>query len=170
MVMPQALMDESVNNGRFFVTFGKPQDFFDTSGASYIDDFVQTDDVTQTDAAVVVDESIENDYDENPQEDFETQNQEIVELPEYPYENDTERKAKVTVSELKQMQHDSDFDEKSQMHESIAGITDTEEDDEPVPSFMSDEEAVLKGSRRGSAITGLWNVLIMVNFLIMKMK
>lgn len=37
------------------------------------------------------------------------------------------------------------------MHESIAGITDTEEDDEPVPSFMSDEEAVLKGSRRGSA-------------------
>ena len=48
MVMPQALMDESVNNGRFFVTFGKPQDFFDTSGASYIDDFVQTDDVTQT--------------------------------------------------------------------------------------------------------------------------
>ena len=151
MVMPQALMDESVNNGRFFVTFGKPQDFFDTSGASYIDDFVQTDDVTQTDAAVVVDESIENDYDENPQEDFETQNQEIVELPEYPYENDTEREAKVTVSELKQMQHDSDFDEKSQMHESIAGITDTEEDDEPVPSFMSDEEAVLKGSRRGSA-------------------
>lgn len=151
MVMPQALMDESVNNGRFFVTFGKPQDFFDTSGASYMDDFVQTDAVTQTDAAVVVDESIENDYDENPQEDFETQNQEIVELPEYPYENDTERKAKVTVSELKQMQHDSDFDEKSQMHESIAGITDTEEDDEPVPSFMSDEEAVLKGSRRGSA-------------------
>ena len=151
MVMPQALMDESVNNGRFFVTFGKPQDFFDTSGASYMDDFVQTDDVTQTDAAVVADESIENDYDENPQEDFETQNQEIVELPEYPYENDTERKAKVTVSELKQMQHDSDFDEKSQMHESIAGITDTEEDDEPVPSFMSDEEAVLKGSRRGSA-------------------
>ena len=47
---------------------------------------MQTDDVTQTDAAVVVDESIENDYDENPQEDFETQNQEIVELPEYPYE------------------------------------------------------------------------------------
>ena len=151
MVMPQALMDESVNNGRFFVTFGKPQDFFDTSGDSYMDDFVQTDDVTQTDGAVVEDESIENDYDENTQEDFETQNQEIVELPEYPYENDTERKAKVTVSELKQMQHDSDFDEKSQMHESIAGITDTEEDDEPVPSFMSDEEAVLKGSRRGSA-------------------
>ena len=57
---------------------------------------MQTDDVTQTDAAVVVDESIENDYDENPQEDFETQNQEIVELPEYPYENDTERKAKFT--------------------------------------------------------------------------
>ena len=67
--------------------------------------------------------------------------------------NDTERKAKVTVSELKQMQHDSDFDEKLQMHESIAGITDTEEDDEPVPSFMSDEEAVLKRKQEGKCIS-----------------
>ena len=48
----------------------------------------------------MADESIENDYDENPQEDFETQNQEIVELPEYPMKMILKEKQKLRYPNL----------------------------------------------------------------------
>lgn len=69
-------------------------------------------------------------------------------VPEYPYEINSEKKAKVTVSELKQMQHDADFDMSLVQAECAA----EPEDKEPVvPVFIKGRQQKLKGNDRGTA-------------------
>jgi len=69
-------------------------------------------------------------------------------IPEYPYEIDAGKKAKVTVSELKQMQHDADFDSSLVQEECAA----EPEDKEPIiPVFIKGRQKKLKGNDRGTA-------------------
>lgn len=70
-------------------------------------------------------------------------------VPAYPYPLDTAKKAKVTVSELKKMQQDPDFDAQ-QMHP--AGLqTGAEEEAAVIPKFISGAKAALTGNERGTA-------------------
>lgn len=70
------------------------------------------------------------------------------EVPEYPYEINASKKAKVTVSELKQMQHDADFDNTLFQAECAAK---PEEKEPIIPVFIKGREKKLKGNDRGTA-------------------
>lgn len=69
-------------------------------------------------------------------------------IPDYPYEINTAKKAKVTVSELKQMQHDADFDNALFQAECAA---EPEEKEPIIPVFIKGREQKLKGNDRGTA-------------------
>lgn len=80
---------------------------------------------------------------------------EAVEIPMYPYPIDSAKKAKVTVSELKAMQMDSDFSKKHMVAEGV-NIHEDEESDEQekstvIPKFMRAKEEKLAGNERGTA-------------------
>ncbi len=75
------------------------------------------------------------------------------ELPPYPYKTEASSKLKVTVSELKKMQTESDIDEQSMMIDELKEALEKndEEDNEIIPDFISGEKKVLVGNERGSA-------------------
>ena len=59
--------------------------------------------------------------------------QELEKLPDYPYADEPVMKPKVTVSELKKMQQDSDFAETAYMPESLKQAVDEQNEDELLP-------------------------------------
>ena len=79
----------------------------------------------------------------------------IEELPPYPYSGETSDKVKVTVSELKQMHMDADYDSESMiadgLKEVLAGELSDEERKDIIPEFISGEKTVLTGNERGTA-------------------
>lgn len=78
-----------------------------------------------------------------------------VELPEYPYETGRQHKVKITVSELKKMQQDADFDSQDMSIEAVlcekAENENSGEDEVYVPQFISGKQTELAGSDRGTA-------------------
>lgn len=83
------------------------------------------------------------------------------EVPEYPYEINTSKKAKVTVSELKQMQHDTDFDNTLFQAECTAK---PEEKESIIPAFIKGREKRLRGNDRGTAYHRVMECLDYLNF------
>ncbi len=77
--------------------------------------------------------------------------QELEKLPDYPYADEPVMKPKVTVSELKKMQQDSDFAETAYMPESLKQAVDEQNEDELLPEFIAGRKKTLQGSRRGTA-------------------
>lgn len=82
-------------------------------------------------------------------------------VPEYPYEINTAKKAKVTVSELKQMQHDADFDNTLLQAECAAQ---PEEKEPIIPAFIKGREQKLKGNDRGTAYHRVMECLDYLSF------
>ena len=77
--------------------------------------------------------------------------QELEKMPDYPYADEPVMKPKVTVSELKKMQQDSDFAETAYMPESLKQAVDEQNEDELLPEFIAGRKKTLQGSRRGTA-------------------
>ena len=73
--------------------------------------------------------------------------QELEKLPDYPYADEPVMKPKVTVSELKKMQQDSDFAETAYMPESLKQAVDEQNEDELLPEFIAGRKKTLQGSR-----------------------
>ena len=74
-------------------------------------------------------------------------------LPLYPYELDSETRTKITVSELKKMQHDADIDERMTMEAHILEAMDaaSEEEDLIIPKFLQDTSKQQAAANRGVA-------------------
>ena len=76
--------------------------------------------------------------------------------PEYGYELETSKKVKITVSELKKLQQESDFDERSMQepHLKKAALDNSVEEEKdlaPVPEFIAGKRENLAGNERGTA-------------------
>lgn len=84
-----------------------------------------------------------------------------ADIPEYPYEINTLKKAKVTVSELKQMQHDADFDNTMFQAEYVE---EPEEKETIIPEFIKGMEKKLKGNDRGTAYHRVMECLDYLSF------
>lgn len=70
----------------------------------------------------------------------------------YPYSLDTAKKVKVTVSELKKMQLESDFDEKDIYHDDIEFNREvSDENEEIVPEFLRQSDEPAAANERGTA-------------------
>lgn len=165
MVMPVALMDKALNSGTFNVCI------ITADEDVVCDTAVGNDQVSDTDNVqpCVTDNTR---LDEGmPYIKEEASDMNISELPEYIKDPDADRKVKVTVSELKKMQNDSDYDNNAFMPDDIkaaykeAGkdeweaadrITNQEkaEDEDfvpTIPDFISDKEETLRANERGTA-------------------
>ena len=165
MVMPVALMDTALNSGTFNVCI------ITADEDVVCDTAVGNDQVSDTDNVqpCVTDNTR---LDEGmPYIKEEASDMNISELPEYIKDPDADRKVKVTVSELKKMQNDSDYDNNAFMPDDIKAaykeadkdeweaadkITNQEkaEDEEfipTIPDFISDKEETLRANERGTA-------------------
>lgn len=116
MTMPVALMPKECNKGNFNVIIHKKTE---SVTEDTVEDIGTTDEDKQTEAVCISDENFE--------------------IPEYPYEINPDKKAKVTVSELKKQQYEEDFDNALMLHESLRSINENKETD------------TLVGNERGSA-------------------
>lgn len=165
MVMPVALMDKALNSGIFNVCIITSDEDVVCDTAADNDQVSDTDNVQPcvTDNTRL-DEGM-------PYIKEEASDMNISELPEYIKDPDADRKVKVTVSELKKMQEDSDYDNNAFMPDDIkaaykeAGkdeleaadkITNQEkaEDEDfvpTIPDFISDKEETLRANERGTA-------------------
>ena len=165
MVMPVALMDKTLNSGIFNVCIITSDEDVVCDTAADNDQVSDTDNVQPcvTDN-IRLDEGVT--YIKEKASDMH-----ISELPEYIKDPDADRKVKVTVSELKKMQEDSDYDNNAFMPDDIkaaykeAGedeleaadkITNQEkaEDEDfvpTIPDFISDKEETLRANERGTA-------------------
>lgn len=165
MVMPVALMDKALNSGIFNVCIITSDEDVVCDTAADNDQVSDTDNVQPcvTDNTRL-DEGVP--YIKEKASDIH-----ISGLPEYIKDPDADRKVKVTVSELKKMQEDSDYDNNAFMPDDIkaaykeAGkdeleaadkITNQEkaEDEDfvpTIPDFISDKEETLRANERGTA-------------------
>ena len=165
MVMPVALMDKALNSGIFNVCIITSDEDVVCDTAADNDQVSDTDNVQPcvTDNTRL-DEGV-------PYIKEKASDMHISELPEYIKDPDADRKVKVTVSELKKMQEDSDYDNNAFMPDDIkaaykeAGkdeleaadkITNQEkaEDEDfvpTIPDFISDKEETLRANERGTA-------------------
>ena len=165
MVMPVALMDKALNSGIFNVCIITSDEDVVCDTAADNDQVSDTDNVQPcvTDNTRL-DEGM-------PYIKEEASDMNISELPEYIKDPDADRKVKVTVSELKKMQNDSDYDNNAFMPDDIKAaykeadkdeceaadrITNQEkaEDEEfipTIPDFISDKEETLRANERGTA-------------------
>ena len=165
MVMPVALMDKALNSGIFNVCIITSDEDVVCDTAADNDQVSDTDNVQPcvTDNTRL-DEGM-------PYIKEEASDMNISELPEYIKDPDADRKVKVTVSELKKMQEDSDYDINAFMPDDIKAaykeadkdeceaadrITNQEkaEDEEfipTIPDFISDKEETLRANERGTA-------------------
>lgn len=142
MVVPVALMDKEYNKGSFEVVI--------------INSKEKTEEDIEEDT-----EQTHNKKEENVNPEVDRNKPAIEELPPYVKDPDANKKVKITVSELKQMQHEADFDNNAFMPEQIKegykkADTDSEEDvsttfSPTIPKFISKEEEVLSGNERGTA-------------------
>ncbi len=90
---------------------------------------------------------IENDY-VRIEEESDSDISEAVDIPVYPHPIDNAKKAKVTVSELKHMQMEADFE----VSEFIAeGVCVCQQTPKIIPRFLSNSEEKLVGNERGTA-------------------
>lgn len=175
MVMPVALMDKAANKGDFdvcIINSDEPDtEYTETVNAQ--PDGAETDNIQSDNAqfsAVKTDNTESDDntsYNRKKASDWN-----ISELPEYIKDPDANRKVKVTVSELKKMQGDSDYEDNAFMPEDIkaayekAGnedkitedeiineekVDDKEEFTPTIPDFISDKEETLHANERGTA-------------------
>lgn len=165
MVMPVALMDKALNSGTFNVCI------ITADEDVVCDTAVGNDQVSDTDNVqpCVTDNTR---LDEGmPYIKEEASDMNISELPEYIKDPGADRKVKVTVSELKKMQNDSDYDINAFMPDDIKAaykeadkdeweaadkITNQEkaEDEDfvpTIPDFISDKEETLRANERGTA-------------------
>lgn len=161
MLMPTALMPENQNKGSFKVIFGRPckckapddkndMEAGGTGGETSDGHQAEETQITkdgQQEVQTVQEARITQDTRGKTQKSAEA---DFEPLPEYPYETEAEIKAKVTVSELKKLQQDTDIDEKL-MRQSNIGFVDEDDEDEPVPVFIKGEETRLYGNERGTA-------------------
>lgn len=165
MVMPVALMDKALNSGIFNVCIITSDEDVVCDTAADNDQVSDTDNVQPcvTDNTRL-DEGM-------PYIKEEASDMNISELPEYIKDPDADRKVKVTVSELKKMQNDSDYDINAFMPDDIKAaykeadkdeweaadkITNQEkaEDEDfvpTIPDFISDKEETLRANERGTA-------------------
>lgn len=81
-------------------------------------------------------------------------------IPPYPYATDGFRKMKITVSELKKMQHDVDMDQRASYPEQLKEALDKAEQTDKaeqidkeyeIPEFIQGKKKVLAGNERGTA-------------------
>ncbi len=138
MIMPVVCMDKERNKGSFNLIVSTGENAAKGSAESTADAVESnTENTTSSDTACA-----------SPINSEVLPEEAITEIPEYPYEINAGKKAKVTVSELKQMQHDADFDNALVQEECAA----EPEDKEPiVPVFIKGREKKLKGNDRGTA-------------------
>lgn len=135
MIMPVVMMDESMNKGKFCII----------KNADEIMDKYQ-------DSRILAETS----EPEDTKREERSKDAEDV-LPEYVRDVNDDRKIKITVSELKQMQHDADFKTQYVTEEIEKGAdADIEEDnsdgqDEIIPKFIKGESGRLQGNDRGTA-------------------
>ncbi len=73
------------------------------------------------------------------------------ELPPYIKDPDADRKVKVTVSELKKMQNEADYEENAFAADGMAEVEAADEYIPTVPKFISNEEKELVSNERGTA-------------------
>lgn len=73
----------------------------------------------------------------------------LVQLPDYPYETGKEHRVKVTVSELKKMQYDADFEENDMAIDAVNSKEDDEQ--EYIPQFILGKQEKPMASERGTA-------------------
>lgn len=140
MVMPVALLSEDRNLGVFRVN------------------------VVENEQAVESEQPV----DDMSVEDLPEDTKEIIDdtsdaghmYPAYGYATQINRKLKITVSELKQMQHDADYDAKQMMEGSLSkALADADKDEqaveevkaEAVPVFIAGKKEKLAGNERGTA-------------------
>lgn len=122
MIMPSACMPPEENNGCFAVkVYGEQKT---PSSPLSAEESSGTADAVVADAPAVV-------------------------LPPYPYPLETAEKTKITVSELKKMQQDDDFDQNQMV---LPGFkVHPAEEEAVVPKFISGAKAALPGNERGVA-------------------
>ncbi|MDD3239784.1 MAG: helicase-exonuclease AddAB subunit AddA [Lachnospira sp.] len=93
---------------------------------------------------------------------MENGNEKITErlYPPYGYETETNKKLKITVSELKQMQHEADMDRKAMLEPHLADALEQSEEKPAqneqssqavVPVFIAGKQEKLAGNERGTA-------------------
>lgn len=152
MIMPAALLPANENKGCFCVNSGRPVPYETGVESAEADGGVLEPEAEQMCQNI---QPSENGQDESARK--KTEEQPV--LPEYPYETEAERKAKVTVSELKQMQHDADMDEKLMRDNEIV-FSDEPEEEEIIPKFIKGEEIKLFGNERGTAYHRVMECLV----------
>ncbi|MGN0317474.1 MAG: helicase-exonuclease AddAB subunit AddA [Lachnospira sp.] len=137
MVMPVALMPDDVNTGTFNVITGDCKAMVDSPDYT----------LPEEDA----------DWDNEDTKKTETDNNELSEelypkLKEYIPPDNADSKVKVTVSELKQMQHEADFEADAFMEESLKDASDKENElEQIIPQFISGVKETLAANERGTA-------------------
>lgn len=154
MIMPAALLPVNENKGCFCVNKGRPATYEISKESPEADEDGEVLEPKAEQTRQNIQPS-ENGQDESERKKIEEQSV----LPEYPYETEAERKAKVTVSELKQMQHDADMDEKLMRDNEIV-FSDEPEEEEIIPKFIKGEETKLFGNERGTAYHRVMECLV----------
>lgn len=175
MIMPVALMKQEDNKGTFEFSLISSADIIKEDEA--ISKEAQSEKVS-ADEDTGINESKEsmneslNDtdvYNDDKAQVYDRQKTE--ELPPYIKDPDADRKVKVTVTELKQMQAETDYDGDAFMHDDIKAAYDEAERDEDksraadtenveegadsfiptIPKFISGSEETLRANERGTA-------------------
>lgn len=175
MIMPVALMKQEDNKGTFEFNLISSADIIKEDEA--ISKEAQSENVS-ADEDTGINESKENIkeslndtdvYNDDKAQLYDRQKTE--ELPPYIKDPDADRKVKVTVTELKQMQAETDYDGDAFMHDDIKAAYDEAERDEDksmaadtenveegadsfiptIPKFISGSEETLRANERGTA-------------------
>ena len=131
MIMPVCLLDKEALDGKFNIKIKTPKDYMCS----------EAEEETTFESGVVTT--------------GELMQLSLQDLPEYVPDKNASLKAKITVSELKAMQHDLDFDNDALESDDLKAAKDklNKEEGEPgiVPKFIKGEEEVLKANERGTA-------------------
>lgn len=156
MIMPVALMADIDNAGRFKVCYHNdkavPEDENDTKELSsdstaagvtstgVTSAEVRSAGVTSAEVTGTGVATLKESVAEAPAVD-----EDIFDIPVYPYKTDAKKKAKITVSELKMMQQADNLEAVTEL------AKETETTEELVPHFIRNSEDKLVGSERGTA-------------------
>lgn len=154
MVMPVALLSAEKNLGSFDVKVLECslEEEIEASGEEMQEALLEDD---MTPSEMVSEKTSEKNSTKH------TENAVVSETDNYPpygYETETNRKLKVTVSELKQMQHDIEMDQKELLMPALQNAIAQREEEEhqkekniPVPAFILGTEKKLAANERGTA-------------------
>ena len=153
MVMPAAYMPQEENNGHFLIHIRTA----DTAQGA--DTAEQTDTVQQADITEAAGDAQRKDTAEETKTAGTAQKTQekaqadaVSEKAPYPYLLNPMQKSKVTVSELKKMQHDADMDAQKMYAGDIPALSEDEAAaDVVIPKFISGGSETLAGNERGTA-------------------